>query len=202
MTNPLAINEDASEKKDEATPQYRPAREPAWQRKTAYPEDPRFKSPALATFLSLVPGLGQVYVGYYRQGFINILVVGSLITLVAAGDKTDHAVMPLLIFFLIFYWLYNLVDAARRASFYNQALSGIPVAELPQEFRMPERHGSLLGGALMILGGIILASNTVFGFSLQWLERWWPVALILVGIYLVYQAWLEQKNKSKSQTVI
>jgi len=202
MSNPLTTNEEAPEKRDEATPQYRPAREPAWQRKTAYPEDPRFKSPALATFLSLVPGLGQVYVGYYRQGFINILVVGSLITLLAAADQTDHPLMPLLIFFLIFYWLYNLVDAARRAAFYNQALSGIAVTELPQEFRMPERHGSLFGGALLILAGIILASKTVFGYSLEWLERWWPMALILVGVYLVYQAWLEHKKQSKTQTGI
>jgi hypothetical protein len=43
--------------------------------------DPRRKSVALASILSCMPGLGQVYVGYYHLGFIYILVVTGLITI-------------------------------------------------------------------------------------------------------------------------
>jgi TM2 domain-containing membrane protein YozV len=46
--------------------------------------DPRRKSPLFATFLSAMPGLGQVYVGYYQRGFINAVVVGTLIALLTS----------------------------------------------------------------------------------------------------------------------
>ena len=176
-----------------------PRRNAAWPRRTSYADDPRFKSPMLAALLSIVPGLGQVYVGYYRQGFINVLVVGSLIALLNIPNEGFRGVEPLLIFFLIFYWLYNLVDASRRASYYNQAVAGVAVIEVPQEFRMPERGGSFAGGLLMIAAGMVIASNTVFGYSLIWLERWWPAALILAGLYLVAQAVLERRREKKPE---
>jgi hypothetical protein len=175
-----------------------PQRDPGWQRKPPFTEDPRYKSPALATVLSLMPGLGQVYVGYYRQGFINIIVTGALISLLASGERVTGPLTPLLGLLLAFYWLYNLVDAGRRASFYNQALSGVAVAELPQEFRLPERHGSLAVGALLILAGLVIASHTVYGYSLEWLGHWWPLALILFGAYLIFQAVRERKLKDKA----
>ncbi len=171
-----------------------PARETSWQGKPIYSDDPRFKSPMLAAFLSLVPGLGQVYVGYYRQGFINILVIGTMISLLAPGPRFHWPLTPLLAFFLVFYWLYNIVDAARRASFYNQALSGVAPTQIAPEFTMPQSHGSLAGGVLLIVAGLVIASRTVLGFSLEWFHRWWPLAPILFGIYLVFQA-VRERNK-------
>jgi hypothetical protein len=166
----------------------------AWQRNPIYSEDPRFRSPLIAAVLSLVPGLGQVYVGYYRQGFTNIIVIGTLISLLAPGPRFHWPLTPLLAFFLVFYWLYNIVDAARRASFYNQALSGVPLAELPREFKMPESQGSLVGGVLLMLAGLLIGSRTVLGLPLEWLQRWWPLAPILFGAYLVYQS-LKERGK-------
>ncbi|MCK4305137.1 MAG: hypothetical protein KAY24_12945, partial [Candidatus Eisenbacteria sp.] len=43
------------------------------------------KSPGLAALCSLMPGLGQIYVGYYRSGFLNILIVSGIITVLARG---------------------------------------------------------------------------------------------------------------------
>lgn len=173
-------------------------RDNLWQRKPVYPEDPRLKSPVLATFLSLVPGLGQVYVGYYYQGFINIIVVGTIISMLAGSRNGMWPLTPLLAFFLVFFWLFNLVDAARRAAFYNQALSGIANAELPKEFTLPSRHGSLAGGLLLILVGVIVATNTLFDYSLDWLRHWWPLGLIVVGAYLVFQSVRERGQDHKT----
>lgn len=172
-----------------------PLRDVSWQRRPVYAEDPRFKSPIMAAFMSLVPGLGQVYVGYYRQGFINIVVIGTLISLLAQGPEFHWPLTPLLVFFMVFYWLYNIVDAARRASFFNQALSGIPASNLPPEFRMPETRGSLGAGILMIAAGLIIASRTVFGYSLEWVRHYWPLAPILFGVYLVVQSLRERRSK-------
>jgi len=166
-------------------------RTPPWQRWGSMQDDPRSKSPVLAAVLSLMPGLGQIYVGYYVQGFTNIVVIASLITLLAhgIGDLT-----PLAALFMAFYWLYNIVDAARRAAFYNQALAGLGPMELPKEIEMPGSGGSLFGGvALIVVGGLALA-YTRFGYSLYWLERWWPAALVIVGAYLVFKSFAAKKK--------
>jgi len=160
-------------------------------RKEFYRDDVRYKSPALATIMSSMPGLGQIYVGYNQQGFINIVVIASLITLLARGIGNLE---PFCGLFLAFYWLYNMVDAARKATFYNQSLAGLGPLDLPEGDRLPSGRGSLLGGALLVVGGGIALAHTRFGWSLDWIERWWPMALVLVGAYLLYQSYAS-KNK-------
>ncbi len=157
--------------------------------------DPRLKSVALATIMSAVPGLGQCYVGYYQQGFINIIVVASLI---AVLNQNIEPLEPLLGFFLAFFWLFNIVDAARRATFYNEALVGLRPMPLPDSMQFPARKGSLAGGAALIILGALLFAHTRFGISLHWLERWWPAAIILAGAYLIYKSVMEQKKVKKT----
>ncbi len=150
--------------------------------------DPRRKSPALAGILSLMPGLGQVYVGYYQQGFTNIAIVGVIIALMANapfGGLVYH-LLPFLGLFLGFFWLYNVVDAFRRAAFYNQALSGVGAVEIPEDMKLPKGRGSMAGGVALIGLGVLLFANTALGMSLDWLEQWWPMGLVLLGAYLVY----------------
>ena len=147
--------------------------------------DPRRKKPFLATVLSVVPGLGQVYVGYYKQGFTNAITVALLISFMTLQIVP---LMPLAGIFLGFFWLYNLVDAGRRASLYNQALAGGGDIDLPDSFEAPSLGGSMAGGAALILIGIVILSNTAFGASLEWLENWWPLALVGIGGWLVYKA--------------
>ncbi len=147
--------------------------------------DPRRKRPLGAAILSIVPGLGQVYVGYYKQGFTNAITVALLISFITLQIVP---LIPLAGIFLGFFWLYNIVDAGRRASLYNQALAGGGDIDLPDDFEAPSLGGSLAGGAALILIGLVLLSNTAFGASLEWLESWWPVALIGFGAYLVYKA--------------
>ncbi|MFB3855602.1 MAG: LiaI-LiaF-like domain-containing protein [Vicinamibacterales bacterium] len=157
-----------------------------WEGKVNYADDPRRKSPALATLMSVMPGLGQVYVGYYQQGFINILVVATTITILSGGAV--RGAEPLLGLFLAFYWLYNIVDAGRRASFYNQALAGLEPGALPEDIKLPEMRGSFAAGIALIIAGVIFFSNTMFNVPLEWLEDWWPVALIAAGAWLVYKS--------------
>jgi hypothetical protein len=46
----------------------------------------------------------------------------------------------------------------------------------------------------MIVAGGIALSYTVFGISLQWLEHWWPMALILLGVFLLCQSIASRKK--------
>ncbi|HET6374006.1 MAG TPA: DUF5668 domain-containing protein [Candidatus Polarisedimenticolia bacterium] len=147
--------------------------------------DPRAKSPALACFLSVMPGLGQIYVGYYQRGFVHVLVVGSVIALLA--DGAVPALIPLMGIFLAFFWLYNVIDAGRRAALYNLALSGAGSIKLPDEMDLPGMGGSLIGGICLIAFGVILLAHTRFDMSLAWVKEWWPMAPILFGAYLAYK---------------
>ncbi len=162
--------------------------------KNYYPDDPRRKSPALAAMLSLVPGLGQVYLGYYQQGFINILVVGALIAYLASD--TMRSLVVLAAFFMVFYWFYNIVDAARRASLYNQMLAGLGPTQLPEDIQGPGTKGSLIGGIALIVFGALMFAHTKFDISLDWMEDWWPIALVFAGAYLIY-SWIARVRQKK-----
>jgi hypothetical protein len=151
--------------------------------------DPRRKSPVLAMFLSAMPGLGQIYVGYYRQGFINAVVIGSLISFMEPAPNT---LVPLAALFMAFFWLYNIIDAGRRALLYNEALAGRSGIELPEESKTPGLRGSIFGGLAVAFVGGVLLSNTLFGMSLEWVASWWPAALIVFGVYLAGRAVMDR----------
>lgn len=159
--------------------------------------DPRRKSAFLAGFLSLLPGLGQVYVGYYRQGFLNIVIAGSVFSFLASTQGSTP-LTPLGVLFLIFFEFYNVIDGARRASLYNLALEGVEEIDLPD--RLTDQpitlQGSFVFGGLLMLFGLVALSNTLFGFSLQWLENWWPIAPLALGAYLFYKAYAESQRQS------
>jgi hypothetical protein len=147
-------------------------------------DDPRRKSTWWAGILSLMPGLGQVYVGYYRQGFQNILTV-CFAMLLLVSNALDGIEPPLGIF-LAFFWLYNIVDAVRRASMYNQALAGLRQMDMPDELAKPLQFGSLGGGMAFVALGLVLFTHTKFGWSLRWVADWWPLGLVAVGAWLIY----------------
>jgi hypothetical protein len=165
------------------------------QRHAGFIADPRRKLPMLAVALSMMPGLGQIYVGYYQQGIRLVLIAGALFTVSTNPYSFGlREFQPLLGMLTIFTWLYSAVDAGRRASLYNQALSGLRPMDLPEDQKTPEwhgllvsgSHGSMVGGVCLVLYGSLLFFHTAFGLSMEWVTRWWPLALVLVGVWLVY----------------
>jgi hypothetical protein len=171
----------------------RPVRGANWQGANQYAVGPQGKSSALATILSLMPGLGHVYVGYYQQGFINIMVAASLITLLAS--KSLGRMTPFFGLFLAFFWLYNMIDAWRRACFYNQALVGAENLDLPDSMKMAPGRAGLVSGVVLIILGVLAFAHTMFDYSLEWLAEWWPIALVIIGGYLIAQAVLDRQKK-------
>lgn len=149
-------------------------------------EDPRRKSVWMAAILSLMPGLGQVYVGYYQQGFINIVAIAGMIAIIESGS-VDQGLEALFGLLIAFGWMFNVVDAARRASLYNQALSGLRQMDLPEDEKAPRRLGSFGGGIGLIAIGLVFFSHTMFGLSLAWITDWWPMAIVAAGAWLVYE---------------
>jgi hypothetical protein len=139
-----------------------------------------------------MPGLGQIYLGSYQRGFIHVGVFAGLIACLSSGAA--HGLEPLFGIMLAFFYLYNIVDAARRATLYNVALQGgqIPV---PEDFKMPTGRSSLVGGLFLTGIGLLLLLNTRFDYSLDWLADWWPLFIMLAGASIVYRA-VKERQKS------
>ena len=147
------------------------------------------KSPVLAGLLSLMPGAGQIYVGYYKLGFIHNIIFGTNIAFLAAGGAQFSPLLPAASIFLAFFVIYNIVDASRRATCYNLALDGVEGIELPSlndaSLPLQNMRGSVGGGVILTAVGAILLSNTLLGIPLDWLAAWWPVAPLGLGIHLL-----------------
>jgi|SRR5690606_41689262 len=136
------------------------------------------KSPALAGFLSLLPGLGQAYVGYYLSGFINILVVGAIISLL--DSREARGAEAFLGLFLSFFWVFNIIDAVRKAKLYNLFAVGETESPVPTD-------SPLLGGIALVVIGLLLTLTVTFDIDLDWLEDVWPLFLLALGIYLLWK---------------
>jgi hypothetical protein len=156
--------------------------------------DPRRKNPALAGILSAMPGLGQIYVGYYPRGFVHVLVAASLITIL--NSDSVRSAEPLFGMFLAFFWLYNIIDAVRRASLYNQVLAGGAEPQLPDDFKMPTMGGSIFGGVMMLGVGIVLLLHTRFQMPLDFIHEWWPLLPMAFGVFLLARAIQDRAGRS------
>jgi hypothetical protein len=165
-----------------------------WHERAASAFETRRKSPGLASVLSLAPGLGQVYLGYYARGFTHLAIVAFVISLLAEGGIPDF-MYPLLGLFLPFFWLYNIIDAGRRAAYCNMVLEGGSEG-LPPEFDVPQRGGSMAGGVALIIGGLAMLLHLQFDWSLIWLETWWPILPVGIGIYLFLKGLRERAEST------
>jgi len=153
------------------------------------------KSTFLAGFLSgLMPGLGQVYVGYYPLGFVYAAIFAGLIACISSGAA--DSTMPLFPLLLSFFYFYNIVDAVRRAGYYNRIMAGLKPGELPLDAQMPAPLGSVTGGVILIVIGVLLFLDAKFGISLEWLEDWWPLGLVALGVYLLHKGRQERRRSN------
>lgn len=199
MTHDETLSEETLPNEPARSPEPPPPAQPSpyGAQRAAHPapaslaDDPLRRSPFIAATLSLMPGLGQVYTGYTRLGFGHAIVAAVVLAFLAEG--AHGAMQPLGTVFLTFFWLYGIVDAARRAMLVNQALLGRLHMDLPEALGEPGFRGSLAGGLTLVALGALLLSNTLFGVSLEWLEQWWPVALIGFGAFLAYRALQDRK---------
>ncbi|MEW6338560.1 MAG: LiaI-LiaF-like domain-containing protein [Acidobacteriota bacterium] len=148
-------------------------------------------STGLATWLSLVPGLGHVYLGLYQRAIV-FFCAG-----VAAAWITDQAdVGPLLIFFV---WPFTMIDANRQAHAINAGLVPEPLTgtEYPKAKR---RHTGLGFGVFLTVLGLIMLYNQFYPIDFSFLETWWPLLLVIAGAWLMGKHFLEQKRRSESES--
>jgi len=144
------------------------------------------KSPGLAAFLSLFPGLGQVYNGQIARAFVFFFAFVGSIYLSASGHEFPFA------FLIPFVYLFNVIDAWKGASAINARFLG-GQAELAQEDAV---ESPAWGGTLVAIGLLVLASNLGW-LDLDRLARWWPLVLIGVGAWFLYGS-IQKKKAGES----
>jgi TM2 domain-containing membrane protein YozV len=145
------------------------------------------KSPGLAACLSLFPGLGQVYNGRIARAFVFFFSWVGSIYLTTTGHEFPFA------FMIPFVYLFNIIDAWKGANAANaRFLGGRTEAE-----EQPEIESPVWGGTLVVLGLLILLNNLGW-LDIDRLARWWPVLLIAIGGYFVYNSLEARKGSGGS----
>lgn len=152
------------------------------------------KSPAIATFLALYPGLGHLYTGLYRRGvFFFGLSLGCVI-LIAFAE------LPAFAFLLSFVWLFNLMDAHRQTNLVNLGY----VTDLGV-MGDPDIVSHLTRGLPGWPSALFLMGITTFGFGAlgllerldlwrwSYLEDYWFVLFLAAGAWLILLARRQRK---------
>ena len=145
------------------------------------------KSPGLAAFLSLFPGLGQVYNGQIARAFAFFFAWVGSIYLTANGHEFPFA------FVIPFVYLYNMIDAWKGATAVNQRFLG--GRSEPEEGATIE--SPVWGGILVAFGVLILLSNLGW-LDLDRLAKWWPLLLIAAGAWFLYASVMKKKAQESS----
>jgi TM2 domain-containing membrane protein YozV len=139
-------------------------------------------NPGAAFALGLIPGVGAIYNGEFVKAAIHILIFGTLVSL---GDATDAALFHLAAAAFYFYMPFEAYYTAKKRMLGAQGvILETPIDRLQQQFGTM-RDRELWGGiALVVIGGLYLLGNLDF-FDLHRVARLWPVALVLVGVWLL-----------------
>jgi hypothetical protein len=138
-------------------------------------------SPGLAFLLGLVPGVGAIYNGQYAKGLVHVVIFGMLVSITSSGSAGQWE--PLFGIFIAAWIFYMAFEAYHTASRRQQ---GLAVDEFSSLISARRRAGFPAGPLLLIaLGGVFLL-NTMDILSFDRIIRYWPVFLIVLGLYLLY----------------
>jgi hypothetical protein len=158
----------------------------------ALPAPLAIKKPALAAFLSLFPGLGNVYNGLYIRGLIFFLIPATMLgIIITSHGRNAFFFGPAIAFFMFF----NIIDAYRQAVLINYGYQqDLGISDIPKRPR-PGQGGIAAGIILVLIGAYALLEQYVT-IDLDWLFDLWPVAAIALGGWLIWGTLRERKKEA------
>ncbi len=131
------------------------------------------RSPSAAVFLSLLPGLGHIYVGQVAKGFLIGLTFALTIHMV------DEVAGPLGIL-IPFILLYAMVDAHRSAVDVNRIVAAGGIPPKAPDFGLTKWWGYILIGL-----GVLFTLDNFDLIEFDWILRLWPLGLIALGVLIL-----------------
>ena len=149
----------------------------------AAPQHQTAASPGLAFLLGWIPGVGAIYNGQYVKGIMHVVVLGILIGIVNS-DEASGGLQPLFGMMIAAWFAYMAFEAYHTA---KKRQLGYPVDEFSSI--LPRRGASTFPVApiVMIALGVLFLLNNLDILHFGQLLRYWPVALIGLGAYMLYQ---------------
>lgn len=141
-------------------------------------------SPGLAFLLGLIPGVGAIYNGQYVKGLVHVIILGVLISIVSS-DATGgfEPLFGMLIGVWVFYMAFEAYHTARKRQLGEQVdeFSSLVPLRGSRSPRFPA------GPVVLIAIGVLFLLNTMDVLRFSALIRYWPVALIALGVYMLYE---------------
>lgn len=140
-------------------------------------------SPGLAFALGLmIPGVGAIYNGQYAKGLVHAIIFGLMVSVLGSGSA--HGMEPLFGILLAAWVFYMAMEAYHTA---RKRRAGDVADEFSSLINLHTRGGRFPAGAvILILLGVLLLLNTTDLIPLERILRYWPVVLIVAGIYMLY----------------
>jgi hypothetical protein len=135
-------------------------------------------NPGIAMALGFIPGLGAVYNGEYIKALIHVLAFGGIIALLTTD--LPGALDVILGIGLGCFYLYMPIEAYRTA----KAKRGEQVDEIPMHAAV-EANRPVGAIVLIVLGALFLLAN-FHVLERDWFSKAWPLALIIIGVYILY----------------
>jgi Domain of unknown function (DUF5668) len=141
-------------------------------------------SPGLAFLLGLIPGVGAIYNGQYVKGLVHVIILGILISIVNSGDASGglEPLFGMMIGVWVFYMAFEAYHTARKRQM------GQPVDEFSSLVSL-HGHGSHfpVAPAILIAVGLLFLLNNMEIIRFSQFIRYWPIALIGLGVYMLYE---------------
>lgn len=148
-------------------------------------------NPAVAGILAgFFPiGVGAVYTGQYAKGLAHLVVMVLLI--LGVSSNLPWYVVTILSISLGFFYVYQIIDSVRSAKAIQMGEPAPDPFGLAQTFGAGERFEGTkipVGAAVLIGLGVLFLLNTAGLFEFG-LDRFWPLILIFLGVWLFAKHW-------------
>jgi len=139
-------------------------------------------SPQLAMFLGMIPGVGAIYNGQYAKGLVHAVIFGILCSI--PDSRAARGLEPLFGMLCFVWWAYMVFEAYHTA---RKRRAGEPVDEYSSLIDLHGRRDQVpLAAIALIVVGVVLLLRTLDLFDFELVARYWPVLLIALGVYLLY----------------
>ncbi len=140
-------------------------------------------SPGLACLLGFIPGVGAIYNAQYAKGLVHAIIFGLLVSIESSGAAGGlEPLFGILIAVWVFYMALEAYHTARKRK------AGLPVDEFSSLINIKGEPGRFPAGAIaLIVLGAILLLNTMGFLEFRYIVRYWPVLLILMGLWMLYE---------------
>ena len=141
-------------------------------------------NPGLAFLLGLIPGVGAIYNGQYAKGLLHVVIMGMMASIASSGDTGGlEWMIGMLLIVFPFYMAFEAYHTALRRE------KGLPVDEFSSILPM---HGASkgrfpAGPIVLIVAGVVFLLHNLEAIRISHLIRFWPVLLIALGVYMIYE---------------